>query len=371
MKKSYKKMIAFQSILVFILIINSLGSNILKGYGIALGLGLTLIIFKKMFGLEKERARYRKDTTFDVMIYLLVFYILYYLLGVFIGFVRTRNYYTKEGLVVFIIPLIITVILKELIRYNMLRKNENSKKLTISTTILFILLDITNAVYYASFTNSNEIFLFLAITLLPAISRNIVSSYISKRSGYVPVIIYLLVTGLVPYLMPIVPNPNEYLVSLIGILIPVGIGYKTYKFYKLEKDEEVMREYRKKTTVGIVIPTILTLIIVYLTSGYFHYYALAIASGSMSTQIKRGDVVIVEKSKEVKEGEVVAYRYHDVTVVHRIAKIIQEGGKKYYYTKGDANKDVDNYVVEEEMIIGKAKIKIPFIGLPTVWLNEL
>ena len=114
--------------------------------------------------------------------------------------------------------------------------------------------------------------------------------------------------------------------------------------------------------------------IVYLTSGYFKYYALSIATGSMSPEIKIGDVVIVEKienKNELKEGQVIAFNYHGVTVVHRLVEIVEEKGENYYYTKGDDNKGKDNYIVYEDMIIGKIVVKIPYIGLPSVWLNNL
>ena len=41
-----------------------------------------------------------------------------------------------------------------------------------------------------------------------------------------------------------------------------------------------------------------------------------------------------------------------------------------YYTKGDANNNVDGIVIEEDMTIGVVKVKIPYIGWPTVWFNK-
>ena len=46
---------------------------------------------------------------------------------------------------------------------------------------------------------------------------------------------------------------------------------------------------------------IITIILVYLTSGYFHFWAIAVASGSMSPKIEKGDVVIIEKLDEGEE----------------------------------------------------------------------
>ncbi|MBE6152530.1 MAG: signal peptidase I, partial [Firmicutes bacterium] len=104
------------------------------------------------------------------------------------------------------------------------------------------------------------------------------------------------------------------------------------------------------------------------------YYALAIATGSMEPKISRGDIVIVEKIEdriaELEVGRVIAYNYNEVVVVHRINKIVEEDNERFFYTKGDANNHVDNYVIKEDMIIGTVDFAVPYAGFPTVWINQ-
>ena len=112
---------------------------------------------------------------------------------------------------------------------------------------------------------------------------------------------------------------------------------------------------------------------IYFYSGYFRYYAIAIASGSMSPKIKKGDVVIVDQEysyKDLEKGQVIAYQRNNVIVVHRIEKKVHFGDSYVYYTKGDANDNVDDFVIEEDMMIGTVKYKISYIGYPTIWINE-
>lgn len=181
--------------------------------------------------------------------------------------------------------------------------------------------------------------------------------------------------NLYQYLIPIVPNPNEYIASIIYFLLPILLLGKLNRFFKTSVDEEVERDYKKSKLLSLIVPTMLVIVLVYFTSGYFKYHAIAVASGSMEEEISKGDVVIVEKIydkyDELKEGQVIAYKYEGIIVVHRIVKILKEDGKYYIYTKGDANNMQDNYVVNQENVIGIVNIKIPFVGLPTVWLNEL
>lgn len=375
MKRGYKRLLIFELIMFFILVLNSFFWNILGSYSTVIFLLVIVVIFKKLFGIERDKHRYTQDIIFDTIIFLLIFFLLYYLFGIVIGFAKTDNYYNMDGMFRFVIPAILTTIVKEFLRYQVIMKSEGSKLLTILTVIMFIFIDVTNPIYYNGFTDKYDTFIFVALTLLPSVSTNIVCSYLTYKVGYKPNLVYLLVMNLYQYLLPIVPNPNEYIASIVNFLLPILLGYKLSGFFKMAIDEEVEREYNKRTMASLIIPTVIVITLVYFTSGYFKYYAVAIASGSMEKEISKGDVVIVEKIEDsydqLEEGQVIAYRYHGIIVVHRIVKILQEDGEYFVYTKGDANKDPDNYVVEEEMILGKVNIKIPFIGLPTVWLNEL
>lgn len=374
MKRGYKKLLIFEIIMLLILILNSFVHNVLGNYTTIVFLVLTIIAFKYIFGIEKDKHRYTQDIIFDIIIFLLIFFLLYYLSGLIIGFARTDNYYTSYGITTFIIPMIVTIILKEFLRYQVIMKSEGSKLLLILSCILFIFLDVTNPIYYNGFLSKYDTFIFFALTLLPAISTNIVCSYLTYKVGYKPNILYLLIINLYQYLLPIVPNPNEYLASIIRFLLPIILGYKLSIFFRLVIDEDIERNYNKNTVISLIIPTIIVIILVYFTSGYFHYYAVAIASGSMEPVISKGDIVIIEKIEEkyekLEKGQVIAYVYNGVLVVHRIVNVIEEDGKYYIYTKGDANSIEDNYVVQQDTIIGIVNNKIPYVGLPTVWLNE-
>lgn len=375
MKKSYKKMLIFQLIIFVVFFLNSFVSNILGNYNLVIFLVLSLILFKFVFGFERDRHAYTKDIIFDLIIMLLVYFIFIYLLGLFIDYARTGDYLNWYGLKTFIIPLVLTIFLKEIFRYMMLKKCEGNKFLYITTIILFIFMELTQTIYYEKFDSSYNIFIFAALSLVPAISKNIVFSYITKKVGFKPIIIYSLIIELYVYLIPIIPDLNEYLTSLVRLILPIVFGYRVYQFFEKEKDEYIERDYKKGSVVSLIIPAVLTIIIVYFTSGYFKYHAMAIASGSMSPTINKGDVVIVEKFKDnydrLKIDDTIAFEHSGVVVVHRIVDIVEEDGEYYFYTKGDNNGMKDNYPVYTNMIVGRVNFWIPFIGLPTIWLNGM
>ncbi len=373
MKKGYRNLLIYEIIIFIILILNSFVSSILDSTKMIIFLLLMLASFHLFLGLEKDNHRYTKDIIMEESIFIIIFFLIYYLSGIFFGFAKVENYYTLKSMTNIIIPLIIIVFLKEIIRYQMLLKTADKKLLRIITTILFIFLDLSTSLLRNMNYPIYDKFIYIAITVLPTISANIAYSYISYKTGYKPVIYIRLIIELFMYLLPFIPNPNQYIYSIVWLFVPFFLLRKIYLFYQKEKDEEILREYHKKKIGTLIIPIIITIFLVYITSGYFKYYALAIASASMSPNIHKGDVVIVEKKQNLDEvaiGQVIAFKYNNIIVVHRLVEKLKYANEYYLYTKGDANDDLDGYPVTKDMFIGVVNIKIPYIGLPTVWLNE-
>ncbi len=375
MKRGYKRLLIFELILLIILILNSFVSNILKDYIFILFLAFVIGIFEVIFGIEKDRHRYTKDIIFEEIIFLMAFLLIYYLSGLLIGFARTQNYYSFQALFAIFIPSIVIICLKEFLRYNLLNKAEGNNLLIILTCILFIVIDAKDYFNFELFKNVNTGFEFFAINLLPIISTNIACTYLTNKVGYKPVILYLLVMEFYQFLLPIVPNPSGYLVSIIGIIVPVALSYRVHNIFKKYKDEDVERDKKPIVLTSYIITTLIIVVMVYFTSGYFHYYAVAVVSGSMEPTIHIGDVVIVEKVEDnydkLKIGEVLVFNYEGVTIVHRIVNIIEDNGHYYFYTKGDANNAPDNFTLTEKNVVGITNLKIPMIGLPATWLNKL
>ncbi len=371
MKKGYKRLIMFSVLLIVLFIGNTFLINFLSSYKM-IALLITLIpIFNWLFVLEKDHHRYTNDVLFEVIVYLISFFLLYYLLGFIVGLARNQNYFTLYGIKAFIIPIITYCIIREFLRYNMLCKADGNKLATIVVVAVFIAMDITNSLYFASFQTKYEILRFVALTLLPSVSKNISYSYISRKMGYKPVILFDLIFSLYPYTFPIIPNPNEYIVSIIYLIVPVIFALRLFKFFEKKEDYYLPSNYYKKKLKGAIIPTIIVLAMIYLYSGYFRFYAIAIASGSMNPKIKKGDIVIVDrKQNDFKKGQVIAYWKENVIVVHRIVKKVKLDDSYVYYTKGDANEHIDDFLIEENMIIGNVKNKISYIGYPTVWFSE-
>ena len=378
--KSYYTIFLFETIIMFLVILNSFNSGLSNVYVLPFILLICDFIFFLILGFEKNNKRLNKIVIFDVFMCSMIFLILYYLFGIIIGYAKSNNYLTLYGLTVFIIPAILKIIFKEHLRNSLLTKSGNNKFLIVYTFLLFIMIDILPSLSVLKISNINDVFIFIALLLLPSITVNIFATYINMKVGYMPVIIYLLIFSLYQYIIPIVPDPNEYLKAIIDFVLPIFMLLKLRKniIKYSDEDQEIDRNYNKSTIILLIIPFILTIIIIYLVSGYFKYYALAIASGSMHPVFDRGSVVITEQVNDkydnynkLKEGEIIAYRTEKDIIVHRLIRIVNTGDEVFYYTKGDANKEEDDYLIKKEDIIGIVRFKIPYVGYPTVWFSGI
>ncbi|MCI8569599.1 MAG: signal peptidase I [Bacilli bacterium] len=374
MKRGYKKLLLFEFFVLILVLLNSFLFKFLSQFTIILFFIGLLFLFKFIFGFEKDKHRYTKNVIIEIFIILLMFFIIFYLFGLIVGFVKNNSYLNFYGLSNIIIPIFITIILKEVLRYEILMKASDNKLLIILSCILFIIFDLFNSFSLNDFSSKYNIFLFISLNLIPTISNNIVCTYLSIKSGYKPLIFYQIIIQLYSYILPIIPDVSEYIVSLIGLLLPIIIGRKIYNDFRVENDEYIVRNYKKKDYLILGFSSFIVIFLVYFCSGYFKYHVIAIASGSMHPYLNKGDLVVVEKinkDTKLKKGMIIAYKYYGVTIIHRINRVVKINNEDIFYTKGDSNNEEDKYKVKKSMISGIVKGNIDYVGWPIVWLNEL
>ncbi|WP_082641923.1 Ig-like domain-containing protein [Pseudarthrobacter enclensis] len=110
----------------------------------------------------------------------------------------------------------------------------------------------------------------------------------------------------------------------------------------------------------------------------FGWHGTVVQSGSMEPHISPGDVVLasdLDPSQPVPVGRVVQFRSPasaepsgvEKTRLHRIVTANDDGT---YVTAGDANADVDSTPLTREQITGQARLLVPGVGLPGLWLNS-
>ncbi len=126
---------------------------------------------------------------------------------------------------------------------------------------------------------------------------------------------------------------------------------------------------------------LLSIVILALVSGLMVWAVLplafgwsthAVVTGSMSPQVRAGDVLVSDRvdAGDLQPGMVALFRDpadRERILSHRIKSVEEDG---WLITQGDANPTADAGKVPVEDVVGVAKLRIPWIGYPAVWLGE-
>lgn len=374
MKNSEKKLLFIELFMILLFLINIF---FLQANNYIISIALIIMFFISVFilGYEEDRHRFKKDGILLSIIFSVVYEILIYLSGLYVGFLRSSYSLSLFGLIQNIIPFILIAVTSEILRYEFITKGDRKRSLFILTLLLFVLIDTSVNMFTYNLNSGREIVEMLCLVFIPSISKNILLTYWMKKFGVLANIIYLAIQSIISFLVPIIPDFNKYLQAIIAVVYPIIIYFITKRILKDTKNDDIEKN-KKVKTISYIFLMIFIVIIVALTSGIFKYFFLTVGSGSMRNELQVGDVIIVKKLNEnefdqIEVGTILVFKIENKVVVHRVIEI--EKGNDYIsiYTKGDNNKDRDNWVVKKENIIGLTKHKIPLIGLPSVWLYRV
>ncbi len=383
MKRSTIILLLIEIIMVFILTVNTIFIKESNTFIIISFLIAIFLTIKLTIGFERDKNRYRKEMSMNIVIYTVSYQLIVYIIGIFLGF--TKNVYSLEPLTILtnILPVVLLIIVSEVLRYGLTKKiGPTNKFLLLGVTIIFTLLDITLKTGTFDLSNGKDLITLSSLIILPSIANNILLTYLSSSYGYLPNILYRLIMEASIFLVPIIPNLGDYLSAILLFIFPLIVLYFTrnYLLKKSVKEEPFVKTIKNEKVsilnrIITIILIILMLSMVALTSGIFKIYSISIGSGSMEPELDVGDVVVISKTneqeiEELEVGDILVFEHTNKIVVHRIIEINREEEDTKFITKGDNNFTQDSWFVTKDMIVGKVLFKIKYIGYPTIWLNE-
>ena len=373
MKKSEIKLLILEVFMIVLFLINLLFLEA-DNYIIAMAIIVMFFISTFILGYEEDRHRFKKDGILFAIIFSLIYEIFIYISGIFLGFLKSAYSLNLFTFLMNVVPFAMIITTSEVLRHEFLVKGEKKFLFSILTFILFVLMDTSANIFQYDLTSSRVIVEVICLVLIPSIAKNILLTYWMKKFGILANVIYLSITSLLVFIVPIVPDFNKYLQAIIALIHPIIVYFVTKRV--LRENIKTDTQIKQNTNRIVVIVLVVFLgVLIALTSGIFKYYFLTIGSGSMEKELYVGDVVIVKKLtkseiKEIKEGTIIVFRMQNKVVVHRVTRITKDNGVYLFRTKGDNNEEEDNWVVTENNLIGLTNHKIPLIGLPSVWLYE-
>lgn len=299
-----------------------------------------------------------------------LFLVALHMSGMYFGYYKNPYFVSSKIFLNFVLPTAAVIVASELFRSTILaQKNKITDWICFFSCLLAETMLVANV---AGVTGFNRFMDVVGLSLFPAISANIYCHYAAKRFGMLPTMAFRAFTTLYVYFFPISPNVPDALMSCIKLLLPIVMMALTMALYEKSK-KEARHKGGRLGTVAIVLTMALVLSIAALISCQFRYGAIVIATGSMTGEINKGDMIIYERYEDqpIKVGQVVVFQRNKAKVVHRVVEIERVGEETRYYTKGDANPTRDGGYRTEADIVGLTDIKVSYIGYPTLWLREL
>ncbi len=325
---------------------------------------IQLMNFKKVGNLNKKKV------TLLILSLSIIHVFLLYFIGIFVGFYKNSNHFNRSRFYHIILPYLIIVICSELIRQVFALKG--SKKNFILVTIGFILAEITTYLTHYQFGTLNETLILIGYVSFPAISTNLLCNYLVKRYGFIPNILYRIITTIYIYIFGILPDIYMFFQSIYRILYPYIIYLILDEFFEKSTFKKVTKN-QKISFISLFICFFLVTGIVMLISCQFKYGILVVGSSSMAGTINKGDAVVFERydKQTLEKGQIIVFMKDNIKTIHRIESIQIKNNETIYYTKGTNNQQQDEGYRTDNDIVGVVQFKIIVIGWPTIWLNDL
>ena len=372
MKYQYLKLLFIELFLIAFSFFHFFFIKQINQFYYAIELILLFLIIYSTNKIDKKENYRKNEITSLIVISILIYYIVTYFSGFFLGFVYTTYSRSLGGIIRNVITSSLVILTIEYIRDIILQKGRYYRSIILLSIIVSTLLELlflVNILGFKSRISSLEITL---VIILPCLFRNIFLTYCTYYFGKINSIIYHLAMVVISYIVPIFPDLGDYVSSIIIIIHPFILMVSTALsfFYHSEKikDTYKFKKYEKVGKYVYYFIIFILLIMVYLVSDLGRFTILAIGSESMHGSIDKGDVVLIDKKKtNYKVGDVLAFNYNGTVIVHRIVEVNKDNT---YITKGDANNGKDNWIVNNKMIKGSVNFYVKYVGWPTVKLSE-
>ena len=372
MRRDKARVYSLEFVLVFFLLLALFVPNILKNR-------LVIAVFLASYAFF-TRCVVKKRSTFSIyqkkeLILLsslaVIYLVIFYMFGIYSGYKAATIKFSFVNLFKYILPVAVIIISTEFIRASFL--SDKSKLSLVMSFVFGVLVDLIVYTNIYQLESLNSFLVALGYVFFASCSANLLYNYISVRYGMNSVIVYKLITTLYVYIIPVVPDLYIFFKSFMRMLYPYIIYIILENvFSKVRKENAILYDNKSWIVNGILF--VFMILVVMLVSCKFLYGILVVGSGSMTGAIDKGDAIIFKQYKKkdkVAVGDVLVFIKDDIKIVHRLVDVKYVNGEYRFYTKGDKNVEMDEGYLGDEDIMGVAKLRIKYIGLPTLYLREM
>lgn len=370
MNNDKAKVYLLEVILLIVLFFTLFVSNIYKTIYLAIFVFCYSLIVSRIIKKRMVTPYHKKEVVILMGVFAFIYLVVFYLLGIYFGFNRASVKFGLTAIGYFILPLGMLIYATEKMREIFLGYKDKIVRILIF--IITVLIDLIIYAEVYDIYKLDDFLMILGFIFFASVANNLLYNYISIRFGRKGIIIYRYVTVMYMYIIPVIPNVYIFFRSFLRIIYP----YLIYLFIDntyFQNRTDITYKSKKKEMIWTGCMMIGLTLIIMLISCQFKYGILVIGSGSMTGSLDKGDATIFVRydKQNIKKGDVIIFNKDKLQIVHRVVNIKDINGEVRYYTKGDANQEMDDFYLTDKDILGISKLRIRSIGYPSIWLKEI
>lgn len=381
MEKDNNRIVIIYFLLLFIFITGSLVvallviPNYFREYAriTSLLVWVGLFVVSTQLSTEHGKFKAKSEKIKITLIIILIYYILYFLVGLILGFKTNPYSRVFSKLIENIVFVVGLSLIQEYIRAKMINNQKRLIIYILVTIIFFIInMDINKILYLV---NSELVFKYIFETVITGIAISGLCTYLGKTGGFQLIYAYIIPVKIAEVVIPVFPNMDWFLLTVSNlILVIVLIFYNKYE-HTAKTKRMTRRELRNENPKSIIPIMIILLLLVGFIAGIFPVKPVAVMSNSMKPIFSRGYVLFSKKIngkfENIKEGDIIEFKSKKGIIIHKVVFIEKdEVGKFLYTTKGDNNLTIDPSKVSQDDVLGIVIGNIPYLGYPSVLFYE-
>jgi len=351
-----------------------INSNIL--YGLSLYM-IPLIIYSfilLLYRVSTNKIEYTEEIKSELYFIVFTTFILWISIGFLIGFgFNIMIVLPIQYIIIFIYRITQTSAIE------VLRRIFLDKFIGLNSSIVRILgISIIIALFTLTFSKlmnfSLSYFPELIVLFINSLVLTVIGYFYDFKSQLVLSLLNIYLFSLSPILLNVSGAINYMLEAFIIFTQFLVIYYlnTTNNSFRQRAEFVFVNRFKRITHAVLRVSSkiVLVISIIFMISFLLGFRGLAIVSNSMNPTINRGDLVFIDiNNHEITKGDIIAFTYGDKIIVHRVYKVDEKTFA--VLTKGDANQNIDPWVVTDENYVGKYVFSIPLLGYPSIFLSSL
>lgn len=329
-------------------------------------------------GNIKDRARRQIDKAYIVGSVVVVWFVVYFLLGLATTYVYNTLVSSPAALFLNLFSYTVTAITMEYTRHRIMQVagRKNAVWFGIVVALIFSLHLINFGSFAAIQTNEQFVKLFVS-DVIPAVASSFLLTYLAVSSGIYAMLVYRLSIVAVTVLLPIIPKFDWYLIGISSLMLSLGVYVVIDKVQQGRHPHYRRHHFHIQRASNGMFIVVMTALVLFVT-GALSYKPVIILSDSMKPVYGRGSLVVVRTAydpMDIEIGDIIQYKHkqNGSAITHRVVDIQQNGngsGERVFITKGDNNQSKDA-PVDRSQLMGVVDAEVPFVGYPTIWLRSL